>query len=151
MKIEEAIRQKKFKSEFQKAAINIIYTASWINNKHTHLFKEYNITPAQYNVMRILRGKHPEPATVNYLIDRMLDKSSNASRIVEKLRLKKLVERVVCPEDRRAVNVLVTAKGLDILTKIDHEEEKLAAGIGKISETDAKKLNELLNKIREEK
>jgi DNA-binding MarR family transcriptional regulator len=150
MKIEEAIQQKNFKSEYQKAAINIIFTSSWLNLKHSKVFKEYGITPAQFNVLRILRGKHPEPATVNYVIERMLDKSSNASRIVEKLRLKKLVDRVQCAEDRRAVNVLITKKGLDLLSKIDAQEDQLAVGIGKLSESEAKALNELLNKLREE-
>jgi DNA-binding MarR family transcriptional regulator len=150
MKIEEAIQQKNFKSEYQKAAINIIFTSSWLNLKHSKVFKEHGITPAQFNVLRILRGKHPEPATVNYVIERMLDKSSNASRIVEKLRIKKLVDRVQCAEDRRAVNVLITKKGLDLLSKIDAQEDQLAVGIGKLSESEAKTLNELLNKLREE-
>ena len=114
MKIEKEIKQSKFKSEHQKMLINILYTSSWLAAKHAASLKPAGLSTQQFNILRILRGQHPEPATVNLLIDRMLDKNSNASRLVEKLRLKKLVERAICPEDRRAVNffnLLIYPKG----------------------------------------
>ncbi len=149
MKIEKAIKQVEFKNDYQKAVINILYTASWINLQQTQLFKKYGISPSQYNVMRILRGQFPQPATVNLIIDRMLDKNSNASRLVEKLRLKNLIERVTCPEDRRSVNVLITKKGLDILNELDEIEKNFESGIKNITLKEAAVLSDLLDKIRD--
>jgi len=147
MKIEDAIKSK-FNNVHQKALVNLFYTSSMLELKHRQYFKEYDLTPAQFNILRILRGQYPSPATVNLLIERMLDKNSNASRIVEKLKTKKLVERVQNEEDRRAVNVLITQKGLDLLTEIDNEEKKMQLGINTLSDEEAHQLNELLNKIR---
>jgi DNA-binding MarR family transcriptional regulator len=148
MQIEEAIKQKSFKNEYHKVGVNIIYTASWIQFHHSRLLKEFGLSGAQYNVLRILRGSHPKPVTVNDIIDRMLDKSSNASRIVEKLRLKDLVERVVCPEDRRAVNVKIKDAGLQLLAEIDKHDDDLSAGIGKLTSDEANLLSNLLDKLR---
>jgi DNA-binding MarR family transcriptional regulator len=148
MRIEEAIKQKSFKNEFHKVGVNILYTASWIDLNNSKLLKEFGLSGAQYNVLRILRGSFPKPVTVNDIIDRMLDKSSNASRIVEKLRIKGLAERVVCKEDRRAVNVMINEAGLELLNQIDKHEEKLSTGIGKITAEEAAVLNNLLDKIR---
>ncbi len=148
MKIEEAIKQKKFKNEFHKMAVNIIYTSNWLNANHSRVFKRHDLTVQQFNILRILRGQHPKPATVNLLIDRMIDKMSNASRIVDKLIMKGLVERTVCPEDRRAVNVLITAKGLKLLSKLDEEMEEMEASMKTLTQKEAKQLNELLDKLR---
>jgi DNA-binding MarR family transcriptional regulator len=148
MKLEEAIKQPKFKNEYQKAGLNIIYTASWISLKQGNIFKKHELTPEQYNVLRILRGQYPNPATVNLIIERMLDKSSNASRLVEKLRIKSMVERIQCTEDRRAVNVLITEKGLKVLEDLDQIEDKFSEGIRNLTKEEAKTLNNLLDKIR---
>jgi DNA-binding MarR family transcriptional regulator len=147
MKIEDAIKSK-FNNVHQKALVNLFYTSSMLELKHKQYFKEYDLTPAQFNILRILRGQYPSPATVNLLIERMLDKSSNASRIVEKLKSKKLVERVQKEEDRRAVNVIITAKGLELLEKIEKDEKKIQFGINALNDDEASQLNELLNKIR---
>lgn len=148
MKIEEAIKQKKFKSDFHRMAVNIIYTANWLNSKHTSLLKKHSISLQQFNILRILRGQHPKPATVNLLIDRMIDKMSNASRIVDKLILKGLVERTVCPDDRRAVNVLITSKGLKLLSKLDEEMEKMEESMKTLTQKEAKQLSDLLDRLR---
>ncbi|HET6245850.1 MAG: MarR family transcriptional regulator [Bacteroidetes bacterium] len=148
MKIEQEIKQEVFKDDYQKAVINILYTASWLNLKQTQLFKKYGITPPQYNVLRILRGQFPNTATVNLIIDRMLDKNSNASRIVEKLRLKKLIERITCPQDRRSVNVKINQNGLELLAEIDKIEKQFAEGINSLTQKEAALLNELLDKAR---
>src|SRR4051812_44694265 len=108
MRLEEEIKQSKFKSEYHKVGVNIIYTANWLSHQHTKQCKEYDITPEQFNILRILRGQHPKPATVNLMIERMLNKMSNVSRLVEKLRKKGLVDRLTCKEDRRACDVLIT-------------------------------------------
>ncbi|MDO9185652.1 MAG: MarR family transcriptional regulator [Bacteroidia bacterium] len=149
MKIGNEIKQTKFKSEYQKMLINILFTSGWLTSKHASQLKPYGISSQQYNILRILRGQHPKPATVNLLIDRMLDKNSNASRLVEKLRLKKLVERAICPDDRRAVNVAITKKGLDLLIELDKLEECfINEELKKLSEEEAEQINLLLDKLR---
>jgi DNA-binding MarR family transcriptional regulator len=124
MGLEEDIKQRKFKSQFQKAGINLAFTYSFMVNRNMRMMKKYGLTLPQFNILRILRGQYPKSTTVNDLIDRMLDKSSNASRIVEKLRAKKLVERKVSELDRRAVDVSITQSGLNLLTLIDKVEQE---------------------------
>lgn len=148
MGIAEDIRQKEFKSELHKATVNIIYTNSWLMQKMGDLFKPYGLTNPQYNILRILRGQHPEPATINLLIERMLDKSSNASRIVDKLELKGLVVRKQCPADRRAVDVFISEEGIELLKKIDSDMSKWEEQLFCLSDEDLKVLNQLLDKLR---
>jgi len=149
MKLEEAIKQTKFKNEHHKMLINIIYTSNFLKAKNSCSIKKYGITSEQFNVLRILRGQYPNAATVNTITERMLDKSSNASRLVEKLRVKKLLERATCEEDRRSVNVVITKKGLDLLAEMDKEEAKWLKEIQNITEDEALQLNFLLDKLRE--
>ncbi len=149
MKIEEEIKQSSFKSEYQKAYINMIYTAGWLELAQAALFKPFGVTLPQYNILRILRGQHPKPATISLLIERMLDKTSNASRIVDKLEAKGLVTRKQCPEDRRTVDVLITDKGLALLKEMDEFEGGQKTGIANLTEKEAQELNRLLDKIRE--
>lgn len=148
MGISEDIKQSKFKNEMSKALINIIYTNSWMGARQGSIFKKYSLTMPQYNILRILRGQHPKPATVNLLIDRMLDKSSNASRIVDKLEAKKLVIRKQCSGDRRAVDVLISDAGLDLLNQIDGELEKWEQQENRLSNNEYVQLNYLLDKLR---
>ncbi|MEP0367607.1 MAG: MarR family transcriptional regulator [Cyclobacteriaceae bacterium] len=148
MGISEDIKQEKFKSELSKAIINIIYTNGWLQQSQVNLFKPHGLTTPQYNVLRILRGQHPKPATINLLIDRMLDKSSNASRIVDRLESKGLVDRKQCSGDRRAVDVFISSRGLELLKKIDEELEEWESGLNTLSETDCKTLSDLLDKLR---
>jgi DNA-binding MarR family transcriptional regulator len=148
MRIEEEIKQSSFKSEHQKAHINLIYTSGWVQQAQAGLFKPYGVTLPQYNVLRILRGQHPKPATISLLIERMLDKTSNASRIVDKLEAKELVTRKQCPADRRTVDVLITEKGLSLLKKMDTLEGGEGTGIKNLTEQEAEQLNALLDKIR---
>ena len=148
MGISEDIKQSHFKSEFNKAIVNIIYTNSWLNQSQVGFFKKFDITTPQYNLLRILRGQYPTPATVNLLIERMLDKSSNASRIVDKLEAKGLVERKQCSKDRRAVDVVITQKGLDLLSEIDTEMELWENSFKNLTEEECATLNVLLDKMR---
>lgn len=148
MGISEDIQQKSFESEFAKAIINVFYTSSWLGQKHQKLFKSYGLTSPQFNVLRILRGQYPSPATVNLIIDRMLDKSSNASRIVDKLESKGLVLRRQCPHDRRAVDVIITDAGLDLLKQMDGELKQFELGMQKLSSQESEQLNALLDKMR---
>ncbi|MCI5059369.1 MAG: MarR family transcriptional regulator [Flavobacteriales bacterium] len=147
MGIAEDIKQKSFQSELHKSVINIIYTGNWLLSLHGKSLKEYGISTQQFNILRILKGQFPNPASVNLLKDRMLDKMSNASRLVEKLRLKGLIERNTCPDDRRQVDVLITKKGLSLLEQIDSrpqffDDKEI------LEESEAQILNELLDKFR---
>ena len=148
MEIGKEIKQAKFKNEHQKLLINVLFTSGWLESNHAANLKPYGISTQQYNLLRILRGQHPKPATVNLLIERMLDKNSNASRLVEKLRLKKLIDRAVCPEDRRAVNVMITKKGLDLLEELDEQEVSFIKLLKNLSEEEAILVNSLLDKLR---
>lgn len=148
MGIAEEIKQEKFKSEYSKAVVNIIYTNAWLHQQHLRLFKSYGLTTPQFNILRILRGQHPKPSTVNLLIDRMLDKSSNASRIVDKLEQKELVRRIQCSNDRRAVDVYISDKGLALLEEMDVVIGEWEAATQRLSESEAATLNELLDKLR---
>lgn len=147
--IEELIKQTKFRDEKHKAIISILYTANLLNNFHEDYFRQFELTSQQYNALRILRGQHPNPATVNLIRERMMDKMSDASRIVERLRKAGFVERVVSKKDRRAVDVLITQKGLDVLALIDARDEKTDKPARYLSQDEAAELNRLLGKVLE--
>ena len=150
MRIEEEIKQPVFHDDFQKACVNLFYTAGWLQTRLAVAFKPYGLTGPQFNILRILRGQHPRPATVALLIDRMLDKTSNASRIVDRLMDKQFVTRRVCPANRRAVDIRITGAGLELLGRI--EAEKAAVGsqatMGRLSAAEALQLSDLLDKLR---
>ncbi|ALJ01427.1 MarR family winged helix-turn-helix transcriptional regulator [Rufibacter tibetensis] len=148
MKIEEEIKQSAFKDVYQKAYINVVYTSNWLDQRQATLFKPFGVTLPQYNVLRILRGQYPTPATVNLLIDRMLDKTSNASRIVDKLEAKELVTRKQCPTDRRTVDILITEKGLNLLQEMDSLGDGGLIGLKSLTPEEAEQLSSLLDKIR---
>jgi DNA-binding MarR family transcriptional regulator len=148
MKIEDEIKQKQFKSEYQKAVINILFTSSWLNAANTKALRPYDITPQQFNILRILRGQFPNPATVSILQERMLDRMSNASRLVDKLKLKKLVERKECKKDRRQVDIVITEKGLTLLKDIDLSIKNFENILDEITPKEAEELNRILDKIR---
>ena len=149
MSLEEDIKQsKKFASEYEKATVNILYTSGWLYNINAGRLKKHDITPEQFNVLRILRGSYPKPMMLNDVTCRMLDKSSNATRLVEKLRQKELVKREVCEKSRRQVDISITAKGLAVLTKIDNEADEWNDTMKNLSKTEALELNRLLDKLR---
>lgn len=127
----------------------MIYTSNWLEQEQSNLFKPFGVTLPQYNVLRILRGQYPKPATVSLLIERMLDKTSNASRIVDKLEAKGLVTRKQCPNDRRTVDVLITDKGLALLKEMDDLDGGTKTGISNLTEQETIELNRLLDKIRD--
>ena len=149
MRIEDEIQQKSFKSEKQKAQINVLYTANFLSLNQAAVFKPFGVTLPQFNVLRILRGQYPKPATVNLLMDRMLDKTSNVSRIIDKLETKGLATRKQCPNDRRSVDILITDEGLELLKKMDAAMENQEIGLQNLSDSEAKELNRLLDKIRD--
>ncbi|MES2656477.1 MAG: MarR family transcriptional regulator [Bacteroidota bacterium] len=148
MKLEDEIKQKKFRSKQQKAMLNIIVTASYINTIQGKLLKPYNLTPQQYNVMRILRGQNGNPVSISLIQDRMLDKQSNASRLIDKLETKQLVHRFVCPNDRRQMDISITQSGLDLLLEIDQKLIDSETSIT-LSDDEADIINNILDKIRQ--
>jgi DNA-binding MarR family transcriptional regulator len=149
MKIEEAIQQKSFDNPYLKAHINILYTSSWMMLQVNQWLKPIGLTQQQFNVLRILKGSYPQPLTVREITERMIDKMSNASRLVDKLALKKLVEKKEEKDDRRKLNIFMTEKGLGILETASATVMKnLAEVMGTLQEADAVNLNELLDKLR---
>jgi DNA-binding MarR family transcriptional regulator len=150
VRLEDEIKQASFQSEGQKAYLNILFTSGWLSLRQAAAFRPYGITLPQFNVLRILRGQHPKPSTVAMLIERMLDKTSNASRIVDKLEEKKLVTRTVCPANRRAVDIRITEDGLHLLRQIDESglTDFRQNGFNALSEAELTQLNTLLDKIR---
>lgn len=147
-RIEDAIKQDKFKNEFSKSIVNLLYTSNQLQQLQQELFKPHHLTGPQYNILRILRGQYPGTATVNLLIERMLDKSSNASRIVDRLEAKGLVTRKQCKDDRRAVDVQITDEGLKLLSNIDNEVYQWENDFRNLTDSEAQQLNELLDKMR---
>ena len=148
MSLENDIRQEKFANEYQKASINILYTGSWLYNLNAAHFKKFGITPEQYNVLRILRGSHPKALMLADITARMIDRSSNSTRLVEKLRLKGWVNRELCEDNRRQVDIVITDKGLNMLKKIDADADQLLVSFDRITKTEAKELNRILDKLR---
>ncbi len=148
MKLEEAIKQTAFKTEEERLVINLVYTSGWLSSEQNRFFKRFGISSQQYNVLRILRGQFPNPASVGLIQERMLDKMSNASRLIEKLKQKKLVKRSECSKDRRQVDVLITEDGLKLLEDIDMLNGEMHSICNTLNQTEKKKLNELLDKLR---
>lgn len=149
MRLEEEIKQKAFATEHQKAIVNILYTAAWLGAKHSRLLKPFGLSSQQFNILRILRGQYPNPANITLLQERMLDKMSNASRLVDKLVQKELANRKECPNDRRQMDVLITDKGLDLLLKLDKLFPGVEEQTKKLSSEEAVQLNLLLDKMRD--
>jgi DNA-binding MarR family transcriptional regulator len=147
MELEKEISQKSFKSELHKAMINLIYTYYWATNIARRDFLPYDITMQQFNILRILRGQFPNPSSINLLRERMLDKSCDASRMVDRLKQKELIERCVNKKDKRSVDIVISQKGLELLKLID-EQVDAEGPIKNITEDEAKTLNEILDKIR---
>ena len=148
MLLELEINQNKFKNEYHKLAVNLIFTGNWMTNINSEILKDYDITVQQYNLLRILRGQHPEAATIKILQERMLDRMSNASRLVEKLRSKGLAKRIQCRKDRREVNVYITDKGLELLKVLEDKIDGISDNFKHLSIEEINNLNFLLDKLR---
>ncbi|TVP52110.1 MAG: MarR family transcriptional regulator [Mongoliibacter sp.] len=149
MKIEEAIQQKPFKDIYNKAVVNLLYTQSYVVSKQSSLFKPFGLSPEQYNVLRILKGQNGNPITVSSIQERMLNKMSNASRLVEKLKQKGLILREECPRDRRQVDVVITEEGTQVLKQLEEKIYKLNRELISLDEEEIELLNNLLDKLRE--
>ncbi len=147
MSIEKDINQQKFRSEYQKSVINLIFTYHWMNEQVKKVFDQYEVTSQQFNILRILRGAGV-PISTMQIRQRMLDKMSDTSRIVDRLIKKGLVKKNTCKSDRRLVDVVITAKGKKLLEKLDLNAVQMDSVMKNLSMTEAKSLNQLLDKIR---
>lgn len=149
MALEQEIQQSKFRNEHQKVVVNLLFTTGWLKEKTRAIFDPEDITPQQFNILRILRGSHPKPLSTLAIRDRMLEKMSDTSRIVDRLLVKGLVKKVTCTTDRRLVDIQITDKGRKLLERIDLREEEMDAIVKGLNEQEAKQLNLLLDKIRQ--
>lgn len=149
MGIEKDIQQSRFRNAHQKAAINLIYTLSWMRDKTKSIFEAEDITPQQFNILRILRGSYPQPLSTLQIRERMLEKMSDTSRIVDRLIAKGLVKKVTCKSDRRLVDVIITDKGKKLLERLDAKQDDIDGVLGNLSEKDANLLSDLLDRIRD--
>ena len=147
MKIDEEIKSK-FANEHQKALVNLIYTNYQISAKVRENFKPFDITSQQYNILRILRGQNGKPVSIRLIRERMLDKNSDVSRIIDRLLKKEWIKRKESKTDRRQKEIIITEKGLELLSKIDLEENTRQEDILNLTTEEAEHLNFLLDKIR---
>ncbi|RFS22735.1 MarR family transcriptional regulator [Chitinophaga silvatica] len=150
MKLEDELKQPRFKDEYQRAMLNIIFSGSWLEMHSTQILKPFDLSSQQFNVLRILRGSRPRPLNLLDIQERMMDKMSNATRLVEKLRQKGLLTREQCDSNRRKVEIEITDKGMELLATLDplmEEQHQLFAN--KLTSEEAKQLNVLLDKLRD--
>lgn len=146
--IEKEIHQNNFRNSKQKAIINLLYTYGWAIEKIKTFLSKEDITHQQYNILRILRGSQPKPLSTLQIRERMLDKMSDTSRIVDRLVLKELVEKRTCSKDKRLVDVTITEKGQELLKRLDDASADMDEIMNSITEEQAGELNTLLDKIR---
>jgi len=147
MGIEQDIQQTSFRNEFQKMGINLLFTANWLNEQIGKILSEEGVTQQQYNILRILRGSATPLSTLK-IRERMLDKMSDTSRIVDRLIAKELVLKNTCEKDKRLVDITLSPKGLDLVDQLDQFNDRIDALLKGINESEAKTMNQILDKIR---
>jgi DNA-binding MarR family transcriptional regulator len=147
MGIEQDIQQPNFRNEFQKMGINLLFTANWLNEQIGKMLSEEGVTQQQYNILRILRGSTTPLSTLK-IRERMLDKMSDTSRIVDRLIAKELVLKNTCEKDKRLVDITLTPKGLSLVDQLDQYNERIDALLKGINESEAQLMNQILDKIR---
>jgi DNA-binding MarR family transcriptional regulator len=147
-RLEDEIQQKQFQSEQEKVLVNIIFTYNYFQQKFDELLKPFGITPQQYNILRILKGQYPNSITLNNIKSRMLDKNSDVSRIVERMRKKNLLTRKINPSNRREVSISITSQGIELLKKINPFLKKYHNSIAHMPDDELIALNNLLDKLR---
>lgn len=148
VKIDEEIKQSKFRSDFQKVVINLMYTSNWLATRQEEFFKPYGITVSQFNILRILRGQGMQSLSGTELKSRMLERNSDVSRLLDRLARKGLIVRTKSSSDKRAVDVRISRKGLSVLSSIDQQIDQMEKQLFKISRQEAKQLSQLLDKAR---
>ncbi|MCD0489325.1 MarR family transcriptional regulator [Pedobacter sp. MC2016-14] len=148
MNLQKETKTKKFENIFQQSIVNVMFTYNWCNERVKQAVLPYDITAQQFNVLRILRGQYPNASTINLIKERMLDKMSDASRIVDRLKQKELVIKETNGADRRAVDIMISDKGLALLKKMDKSISLAAIVEPNLTSDEAEQLNVLLDKLR---
>ncbi len=149
MRIQEEIKQSKFKTSHEKAIVNLMYTSNWFRDLQNQNFSPFDIKPQHYNILRIVRGRRPDPISAGEIKEVMLDKSPDLTRLIDKLVAMKLIDRRLCPENRRKMDITITQKGLDLVDEV----AKASKGMMKewksrLSDEEAETLSDLLDKVR---
>ena len=148
MKLEDEIKQSKFQDEWQKALLNILYTGNWLTNNFMNIAKKFGINDQHYNVLRILRGKHPKCACPSEIKEVLINKRGDLTRLLDKLVNMDLVDRNVNANNRRMVDLIITEKGLNLLSIMDPDLHQIEDLKSRITEVEAQELNFILNKLR---
>ena len=148
VKLEDEIKQKSFPSPYHRMVVNIMFTGNWMQKELSAQLRPFGISLQQHNVLSILRGQHPEPSTLSLIQERMLDRMSNATRLVDKLMEKGLVDRCQCAENRRKVDIVITPAGLDLLQQTEAITRQIPSRYGALTVEEATMLGQLLDKIR---
>lgn len=149
MRIEQAINQRKFKDEYHKVVVNLLYTGNWLRDALSSNLKNYGLLPQHYNALRIIKGRHPEPVSAGDIKEVMLDKASDVTRLLDKLEKLEYVQRRLCPHNRRKMDISITPKGLQLLEQITEPMDDFYAQMAeRISEEEAAQLSNLLDKFR---
>lgn len=149
MKLEDEIKQYHFQDNWQKALLNILYTGNWLTDNFMSISKQYGINDQHYNILRILRGRHPKCACPGEIRQVLVNKRGDLTRLLDKLDKMQLVSRSVNAGNRRMVDILITQKGLDLLAKMDPIVEQVENFKAKITHDEAARLNEILDKLRD--
>ena len=148
MKLEQALQTTKFENDQHKALLNVLYTGYWFKTQTADILKKYSLTSEQFNVMRILKGMHPKPMCVKNIASRMIEKSSNVPRILDRMVLKGFAERIQSPEDKRETLVNLTEKGIKQLGQASSELSEHTKKIVSLTDKEAVQLNDLLEAMR---
>ncbi len=148
MEIEKVIKQEKFRDGFQKAYINLIYTANYFRDTHINIFTSHGIQGSHFNILRILKGKYPEPVSPGYIKEVMLDKGSDLTRLVSKLVNLGFVNRDVCQDNKRKMDISLTQQGYEAVEKISKEVNESDMELKTLTEKEYEQISNLLDKMR---
>lgn len=149
MEIGKVIKQSKFNDVYQKLVINMLFTSNWLRDAQNNLLKQYDILPQHYNVLRILKGKYPNPSSPGDIKEVMIDKGTDVTRLLDKLVSKGLVKRNLCEENRRKMDVYITKEGIRLLDEVEKPLQDLLTEIkNRITGEEAETMSSLLDKMR---
>lgn len=148
MRIEDEIHQKQFKDDYRRLLANLLFTNNWLNQQLIPFFKELGLTLQQHNVLAIVRGQHPEPVCFGDIQNRMVDRNSNVTRLIDKLIEKGYVTREICAANRRMIEVRITEKGLQKLEEVDAKFPELFARLHNLTKDEAILVSNMLDKLR---
>lgn len=148
MEIDKLIQQTRFKDNYHKAIVNLLYTSNYFRDAHMQVFGRYDIQGQHFNILRILKGKHPEPVSPGYIKEVMLDKGRDITRLMDKLVHMGWANRMICPENKRKMNITLTESGIEIVNKISDDVNEMDGSLKTLSDTEYELLSSLLDKMR---